>query len=228
MRSSDYRALARQALAGNWGLSIAVALIAGFLGGLVCDSFSINIDSDDLENINFLSAELKQLLYAVFTGGTVINLVHIILGGVIRLGHCTFLLKQYDRKEPIFNDLFSRFDSFGSGLCLSLLTSIYTALWSLLFVIPGIVASYRYAMAPFILSENPHLTASQAISASKTLMDGHKMELWLLDLSFIGWSLLCVLTCGIGSIFLNPYMSAAHAAFYRSLLPVDNIIDAEA
>ena len=227
MLSSDYRRLARESLTETWGLSIAVALAAGFFGGLVCNSFSINIDSDDLENINFLSAEVKQLLYALFTGGAVINLLHLILGGVIRLGHCTFLLKQYDRKEPQFNDLFSQFDNFGSGLCLSLLTDIYVILWSFLLIVPGIIASYSYAMAPFILAENPQLTASQAIKESKRLMDGYKMELFFLDMSFIGWSLLCVLTCGIGNIFLNPYMSAAHAAFYRSLPPIDKVIDAE-
>ena len=227
MRSSDYRRLARESLAGNWGSAILAALIAGFFGGLVCNSFSINIDSDDLKNINFLSPEIKRLLYTLFAGGTVINLVHLILGGVIRLGHCTYVLKQYDRKEPAINDLFSHFDNFGSGLCLSLLTNIYVILWTFLLIVPGIIASYSYAMAPFIMAENPQLTASQAIAQSKKMMDGYKLELWLLDLSYIGWSLLCVLTCGIGNIFLNPYMSAAHAAFYRSLPPIDNIIDAE-
>lgn len=167
MRSSEYRRLARESLAGNWGSAILAALIAGFFGGLVCNSFSINIDSDDLKNINFMSPEIKQLLYTLFAGGTVLNLVHLILGGVVRLGHCTYVLKQYDRKEPAINDLFSHFDIFGSGLCLSLLTSIYTALWSLLLIVPGIIASYSYSMAPFIMAENPQLTASQAIARSK-------------------------------------------------------------
>ena len=72
-------------------------------------------------------------------------------------------------------------------------------------------------MTPFIMAENPDMTASQAIKASMELMDGHKGDLFLLDLSFIGWSLLCLLTLNLGHIALNPYCNAAYAAFYRSL-----------
>ena len=74
-------------------------------------------------------------------------------------------------------------------------------------------------MTPFLLVENPEMTAKEAITASKELMDGHKGDLFTLDLSFIGWALLCCFTLGIGVFFLNPYTNAAYAAFYRDLVP---------
>ena len=107
-----------------------------------------------------------------------------------------------------------------AGFILFLLEGLYIFLWTLLLIVPGIIASYRYAMAPFILAENPDMTPSEAIDASKEMMDGHKWELFCLDFSFFGWLLLNVLTLGLGSLVLNPYMNAARAAFYREVMPV--------
>jgi hypothetical protein len=84
--------------------------------------------------------------------------------------------------------------------------------------IPGIVKGLGYSMTPFILAENPDMTAREAISASSKLMNGHKWELFVLGLTFIGWELLCVLSLGIGFLWLNPYMNATYAAFYRQIL----------
>lgn len=97
------------------------------------------------------------------------------------------------------------------------MTDLYTLLWSLLLIFPGIYAALGYAMTPYLLAEHPELTAREAIQRSKALMEGHRWDLFLLNLSFIGWAILCALTMGFGSIFLNPYIEAAHAAFYRSL-----------
>ena len=90
-------------------------------------------------------------------------------------------------------------------------------LWMLLFIIPGIVAAYRYAMTSFILAENPELTAGEAINCSKELMDGNKWRLFCLNFSFIGWIILCGFTLGIGYLWLTPYEQAANAAFYRDI-----------
>ena len=126
-------------------------------------------------------------------------------------------MREYDRKERQVRDLFSQFDRFGQGFLQSLLRALYIILWALLFVIPGIIKAYSYAMTPFIMAENPEMTAKEAINASKVLMDGHKWELFCLDFSFIGWYLLCVPTLGIGAFFLNPYTNAAYTAFYRHI-----------
>lgn len=214
MSSSDYRRIARERLTGNWGIAILAALVAGLLGGAISDGggFSINVDSEILYQ---LPQEVLTILQWLISISGILGLVCFIIGGTIRLGYCQFLLKQHDGQPAELKDLFSQFHRFGDGFCLSLLQGLYIFLWSLLFIIPGIVAGYRYAMAPFIMVEHPDMTASEAINASKQMMDGHKAELFFLDLSFIGWALLSVLTLGIGSLWLNPYMSAAYAAFYR-------------
>ena len=98
-----------------------------------------------------------------------------------------------------------------------LLMTVYILLWSLLLIVPGIIKSISYAMTPFILKDNPELSADQAIELSMKMMKGHKMEYVLLQLSFIGWLLLSFLTLGIGLLWLMPYMMAALAAFYQNV-----------
>jgi uncharacterized membrane protein len=87
----------------------------------------------------------------------------------------------------------------------------------LLLVIPGIVAAYRYSMSFYILSDNPQLSAQEAMNESKRMMNGYKGKLFCLHFSFIGWSILCVLTIGIGFLWLVPYMQASIANFYENL-----------
>ena len=94
---------------------------------------------------------------------------------------------------------------------------MYTFLWSLLFIIPGIIATYSYAMTGYILAEHPELTASEAIERSKEMMSGNRFRLFCLQLSFIGWAILCAFTFGIGYLWLGPYREAATAAFYREI-----------
>ena len=97
------------------------------------------------------------------------------------------------------------------------LRGLYTFLWMLLLVIPGIIAAFNYAMVPYVLAENPELTASEALARSKALMRGNRWRLFCLGFSFIGWGLLAGLTLGIGNLFLVPYQQAATAAFYRDI-----------
>lgn len=222
MFAADYRRIARENLRGKWPLAIGVGILANILGGLLIGNDFFAELEFRFSNDDFKSA--GEYLITLFSnhGLTIgitstLNLLHFILGGVIQMGYAKFLLKQHDRHDPKVNDLFSYFDQFGTGFCQQLLRNIYTALWSLLFIFPGIVASYRYAMTPYILAENPNLTASEAINASKNMMYGHKWRLFCLDISFIGWNILCGLTANIGYIALNPYTNAARTAFYRDL-----------
>lgn len=218
MLASDYRQIARDSLSGSWGVSILAALIASLLGA-ASGGVSVNIDADNLQQL-MRYEWLVPIIKAYLTYASIASIVAFILGGVVQLGYCTFLLKQHDGKDFHLKDLFSHVSTnFGGGFCLKLLTGIYTALWAMLFVIPGIVKGYSYAMAPYIMAENPDWGANDCITQSRELMDGHKFELFCLHLSFIGWSLLSLLTLGIGNLFLQPYMQAAEAAFYRSLVP---------
>ncbi|MBQ8858665.1 MAG: DUF975 family protein [Clostridia bacterium] len=108
-------------------------------------------------------------------------------------------------------------NNFTENLLTGLLSSIFTFLWSLLFVIPGIVKGLSYSMALYIRIDHPELTAQQAIAASTRLMDGYKMKLFLLYLSFIGWIIVGGLCFGIGTLWVNAYMQAAMAEFYEEI-----------
>ena len=209
--------MARRNLEGTWGISVGVALVAALLGGLIVgtgSNINFNFNEDTVRN---LTPIFWTVLLPLVSLAGLLGIVSFILGGTVELGYAKFLLKQYDRKQLQFSDLFSQFERFGTGFAQKFLRTLFTVLWSLLFIIPGIVKGLSYAMTPFILEEHPEMTASQAIKASMQLMDGHKMDLFILGLSFIGWSLLACLTMGIGFLFLNPYMNAAYAAFYRSI-----------
>lgn len=98
-----------------------------------------------------------------------------------------------------------------------LLKAIYVYLWALLLFVPGVIKSYSYAMTEFLMRDNPELSGNAAIERSMQMMSGNKLRLFLLDLSFIGWMILSLLTCGLGFILLIPYMNTAHAKFYEEL-----------
>lgn len=220
------RQRARANLAGNWELSIGVAVVACLLGGLITgSSFLPQLNAEVPFHSPFLQKIADTLNQGIKIGTMTVHfrtgifgLVSFIIGGVLQLGYAQFLLKQHDGKETEFNDLFSQFDRFGAGFAQLFLRELYTLLWGLLFIIPGIIKSLSYAMTPFIMADHPELTASQAIEASKEMMEGHKMDLFILELTFFGWDLLCALTLNLGYIALNPYENAAYAAFYRQLL----------
>ena len=216
MTSSDYRRIAREKLSGHWGISVGIALIAGLLGGAVSSSGDLSFLFNE-ELLAFMPNALLALFAAIGTISGLLGLAQFIIGGVVQLGFVQFLLKQYRDGSGDFSDLFSQFSRFGQGFAQMFLRGLYVFLWSLLFVIPGIIKSYSYAMTPFIMAENPNMTASEAIAVSKVIMDGHKWELFCLEFSFIGWMFLSVLSCGIGFLFLTPYMNAAMTAFYKGI-----------
>jgi len=227
MECSELRARARASLMGRWKTAVVATLLAAVLGGLLAGTgFSINININE-DVLRRLPDVVKAYVTICASIGGALGLAQFIIGGVVELGYSKFLLKQHDGEEAEVYDIFSQFHRFGDGFCQSLLRGLYIFLWSLLFIIPGIVAAFKYAMTPFIMVENPQLSASEAITASKELMDGHKAELFVLGLSFIGWAILSALTLGIGNLWLNPYINATYAVFYRSLCPKNACIEAE-
>ncbi len=132
--------------------------------------------------------------------------------------------------KPGAQDAFSGFSDFWSAFKVNFLVGLFTALWSLLFVIPGIIKAFSYSMAMYILAENEGMPALEAISRSKEMMEGHKMEYFVLSLSFIGWAFLTVITFGLAGIWVMPYMNTTMANFYLSLKGEEEppIIEAEA
>ena len=161
---------------------------------------------------------LGDLLVSAASGSSAAG-VGVVLTGPFQYGLTNFSLKSVRKEERNTGDLFSGFSSmFGKSLGLFVLEFVYTLLWTLLFIIPGIIKSYSYSMAFYLLKDNPELGPDEAITRSRKLMKGHKWELFVLQLSFIGWILLSILTCGILAIFfVGPWMYLAQAKFYESI-----------
>lgn len=214
--ATDFRRMAREALSSNWLLAIAAGIVASLLGADGGISYPKLEIRENYENL--IHSEYGRIVLSYLSGMAGIFLVYIvvviIIGGTMKLGYVRFNRNLLDRANPQFTDIFSRFDRFGDGFLLQLLSFIYIFLWTLLFVIPGIIAAFRYAMAPYILEENPNMTASEAINCSKEMMRGNKWRLFCLHISFIGWFFVCIFTCGIGFLWLGPYVAAAEAAFF--------------
>lgn len=215
MSYSDYRLRAREVLSGNWTMAVIVTFVAAIFGALMSgSSFSLELDE---ETISQLPDFFQQFLTYYLGIASVLSIIQFIFGGAVRQGYVSYLLKLHRGEETELKDLFSQFNRFGDGFLLALLEGIFVVLWMLLFIIPGIVAAFSYAMAPYIMLEHPELTPNECLKASKEMMKGHKGELFVLELTFFGWILLNTLTLGIGSLWLNPYMNATHAAFYLDI-----------
>ncbi len=129
-------------------------------------------------------------------------------------------MKVADYEEIKVGDIFEGFYHFWGAFKITFLVGLFTFLWSLLFVIPGIVKAYSYSMAFYIYAENKDMGALEAIRKSKEMMHGHKMDLFVLALSFLGWGLLCAITFGIAYIYVGPYMQTTYMNFYRAIKPV--------
>ena len=233
--AADFRRIAREALSGKWMIAVLVGLVAMLLGGASSGGpeVKLNIDASGA-NASFefagqtifstgggLDSEIGAFLVGsaiyITIAAIVMAVVYFVLGSIISVGYARFNLDLVDRGEPGFETLFGYFSYWKTTAIARLLQSVYILLWSLLFIIPGIIATYSYAMTEFILAENPDLTASEAIARSKEMMSGNRWRLICLHFSFVGWDILSSLTLGIGNLWLRPYKQAANAAFYREI-----------
>ncbi len=149
----------------------------------------------------------------------------LIITGPFALGLALISLRVVRRQDITVEMLFEGFRDFFRSLVASLLMIVYVVLWSLLLIIPGIIAALSYSMTFYILADNPDLTASEAIAKSKIMMFGHKAELFWLYLSFIGWAILCLFTAGIGFLWLLPYIHTSTAVFYHKIKGNEEVID---
>lgn len=142
----------------------------------------------------------------------------LLVSNVMTVGGHGWMLRQWRGEDASVGEAFAAFRIYKPTVVTMLLRGIYTWLWSLLFVIPGIVKGYAYSMTPYIIYENPNLTANQAIQMSQKMTKGYKGDLFVLDLSFIGWKFLSGITGGlVGLFWANPYMGLTHAGVYEDL-----------
>ena len=177
----------------------------------------------------WLMALVVCLIVSALTAVAGMVYVGTLLTGCITYGASYIFLDIVRGKREIeLSDCFAGFRRFTDTLVLGLLQFLFVFLWSLLFIIPGIVKAYSYSMAFYIMKDHPEYTAKQCIDESRRIMCGNKMKLFLLGLSFIGWAIVCVFTCGLGYLWLAPYMQASQAEFYRSLVDGDKAAQAKA
>ena len=235
--ASDFRELARRALSGRWGAAVLTTLVASILGADIMMSGgssassitnsvtnTMNNGSGDGSYDGILSTisitSLTYILGAVMAIAAVLIVVGLIqyaIGSFISLGLIQYNLDLIDGKDVEFGRIFSKSSMFGKAFWLRLRMGIFVFLWSLLLIIPGIIKSYAYSMSGFILTENPEMTAKEAMQVSEKMMVGNKWRLFCLQISFIGWDILCALSLGIGLLWLNPYKNAAIAGFYDEI-----------
>lgn len=244
--SENFKKTALDSLFGNWGVAVRTGFVASLIGGNLTSMAGVDFDSDSISDLAELFKNSEQLrwLYPIFMAILTMFLLWVIfvivISGAGKLGYAVFNLNLVDKKKASFSDLFSQFNRLGKGFGMIFIIGLYTFLWSLLFVIPGIIKSYSYSMTPYILAEHTDYSEKQAITKSKEIMEGNKWQLFCLDFSFIGWSVLCALpplaciplvyvseygalvlllvmlvSLFVGDLFLRPYREAARAAFYR-------------
>ena len=235
--AEDFRRIARNALTNKWFIAVAVGLVASILGGISGGGpeFKVNIDGSNISmNFNVAGQTIKSIgtnggvdsevgmfilasLPIIIIASLFAAVIYFVLGGFIGVGYAKFNLNLVDKKNAAFETLFEYFSHWKTTTIARLLRALYVFLWSLLFIIPGIVAGFSYAMTDYILAEDPELTADEAISQSKSIMTGNKWRFFCLQFSFIGWDILATLAFGIGHLWLTPYKQAAYAAFYREV-----------
>ena len=209
---------ARQVLRGRYWRSFWVCFVVALLGG---GGISLNwfYSPEEFTNyLNSLPSETLLLILWVLLVATIVSLLwSIFFVSPLGVGQCRYFMESRQSPSP-FGTLFSTFQTpYLNVVKVSLLVSLKIAVGTLLLIIPGIYWAYCYALVPYLLAENPYLTTGRAMKLSKAMMDGEKFHYFILELSFLGWILLSVLTLGIGSFFLSPYMSATFAEFYAAM-----------
>ena len=228
MSAKEHRAAARAALSGSWGVAIGAGLVAtAIIGGGGGGGFSFSFPTSfETESVNMSNEEaVKFVLIAlalfavVFIGAYLIAGAYGMFSSIIQAGYCFFNLKLVDDEVPAFRNLFSQFRKAKAIIIAYLLRFLFQTVGYMLFIVPGIIVSYNYALVPFILADNPCVSGKEALKMSREMMYGNRWRLFCLQFSFIGWILLTILSLGIGSIWLTPYQNAALASFYRELFP---------
>ena len=194
MNRLDLKTRAKEQISGNVWILFACSLIASLISAAAYIVFA------KVLKIEALGSVATILLTAPFSIS--ITMIYLRLADGIR---------------PEISNTFDGFSIFGKSVLLVVLIEIFVTLWSLLFIVPGIIKAYSYSLAPYILAENPEMNANDAIKESKRLMNGHKMDFFVLQLSFIPWILLVCVTFGFASIYVSPYINATYVNFYNSI-----------
>lgn len=203
MTRKELKSQAKESLKGRWFKIILIVLFTTIL----ISSQSYIESYQEIRGIevsfNFMSP---------------LSIINILLSGFISTGLCKYLLKFVNPMvDEDFGDIFSYGKYFFKLFGLHILITVLTFIGLILLVIPGVILIYAYSQSYYIMAENPELSITECMKKSRQLMDGHKGELFLLHLSFIGWGILAILTVGIGFLWLTPYMKVTETYYYLYL-----------
>ena len=188
-------AQARESLKGKWGLAIGTFIV-------------------------FMLITIAVQLIPVAG-----SIIYILIGGAMSLGLAIFALSLSRKQDVKLSQIFEGFKKFGVALGAYILIGIFVILWMLLLIIPGIIAALAYSQTFYIIAENDSIGPLQAITKSKEMMKGNKGKYFYLGLRFIGWGLLCIVTLGIGFLWLAPYIIVSLAQFYDDIAKEDSTVE---
>lgn len=209
--NQEYKNAALAALKGSWAPSVVATIVLMASGYVIMGPYmavyQLTLDQVPVNPVFALVA------VAVYLLGMPLVFMPLNLGYAYAANR---LYVEGDNRMTgnLFRDTFGRWGRKAWGM---FLVGLFYSLWTLLLIIPGIVKYYAYALTPYILIDNPELSANQAVNLSMKMMKGHKFDLFFLHLSFIGWIFLSIFTFGIGLLWVMPYMITAQAAFYQDV-----------
>ena len=219
---------AKQALQGRYWRSFWICLVLSFvgLGGAGANSGNaarqaVSTVTDDTTAYDIVNSIPDSMLGAILVGmliGSIAALCWaLFVVYPLNVGRCRYFMESRQSLTPVSTVVSTFRRPYGNPIVVQLLTDLKIALGFLLLIVPGIYWEYCYELVPYLLAENPYMSATRAMELSKEMMEGEKWNFFILKLSFFGWLLLCVFTFGIGGFFLEPYMQATYAEFYAAM-----------
>lgn len=212
--NQEFKNAALSALRGNWAPAVLAALVYFVLACVVSGATSIyQVANPDL----FLPGGTAPAGYLGLSGGSFLLSVFLFIPLSVGFANAFNALYVYSNANVLSNTFGYGFKGYWRSIGGMVLVYVFTFLWSLLLIIPGIIKAYSYSLTPYILIDNPELSPREAARRSQQMMQGQKFNLFYLQLSFIGWSILACLTGGIGFLWLLPYMQTSQAVFYQNI-----------
>ncbi len=239
-----FKSKAIRALKGNWQTALIVSFVAQLPMILVQLVQTTQLPSVSLwTDVDAIRAAVQAVQPQTWLLVGVLSVVALVLTPALTLGCNNYFICRLKKQELGFAGLFSRMRYLGKALLMYLFIGVKVALWSLLLIVPGIIAYFRYALAPYYLAQNPDMSVREAINASKTAMRENKVSFFILDMSFIGWLIaamfaemllldisviLALVASQFIQLFMATYLNAAESAFYLAASTPDGMQAAQA
>ena len=194
---SELKQNAKNQLKNNWGLAIGIIIVCTLISCIPNLLVEINDES---------------LAIAI-----IIPIITLVITGPLTIGQCKFFINLANRSNPKFSDLWYGFNNILKAIGVTLLVGIIVSIGTILLIIPGIILSFMYSQVYYIMTENPEMSIIDCLKESSRIMKGHKMDLFVLELSFLGWVILMGITFGIAGLYVLPYYSATLTNFYLEI-----------